>query len=142
MASRPATPIHLTRENCSTVGPNSRQNVVTRPQRRINSGNARMARKSPTRSLAKSFGARVVLVLIGPPIRSKSVPSTTLPEGNAMVTRHRIDRRLSIQEIKANPRNARTHSQAQIRQIAESIKAFGFGAPVLVDETLTLIGGY
>jgi ParB-like chromosome segregation protein Spo0J len=59
-----------------------------------------------------------------------------------MVTRQRIDRLLSIQEIKANPRNARTHSKAQIRQIAESIKAFGFGAPVLVDETLTLIGGY
>ena len=59
-----------------------------------------------------------------------------------MVTRQRIDRLLSIQEIKANPRNARTHLQAQIRQIAESIKAFGFGAPVLVDETLTLIGGY
>jgi hypothetical protein len=59
-----------------------------------------------------------------------------------MVTRQRIDRQLSIQEIKANPRNARTHSKVQIRQIAESIKAFGFGAPVLVDETLTLIGGY
>ena len=59
-----------------------------------------------------------------------------------MVTRQRIDRLLSIQEIKANPHNARTHSKAQIRQIAESIKAFGFGAPVLVDETLTLIGGY
>jgi hypothetical protein len=28
------------------------------------------------------------------------------------------------------------------RQIAESIKTLGFGAPVLVDETLTLIGGY
>jgi ParB-like nuclease domain len=59
-----------------------------------------------------------------------------------MATRHRIDRLLSIQEIKANPRNARTHSKAQIRQIAESIKAFGFGAPVLVDETLTLICGF
>ena len=59
-----------------------------------------------------------------------------------MVTRQRIDRLLSIEEIKANPRNARTHSKAQIRQIADSIKAFGFGAPVLVDETLTLIGGY
>jgi hypothetical protein len=37
-----------------------------------------------------------------------------------MATRQRIDRLLSIQEIKANPRNARTHSKAQIRQIAES----------------------
>ena len=46
-----------------------------------------------------------------------------------MVTRHRIDRLLSIQEIKANPRNARSHSKAQIRQIAESIKAFGSVTP-------------
>lgn len=59
-----------------------------------------------------------------------------------MVTMHRIDRMLSIQEIKVNPHNARTHSQAQIRQIAESIKTLGFGAPVLVNETLTLIAGH
>jgi DNA modification methylase len=54
----------------------------------------------------------------------------------------RIDRLLSIKEIKPNPRNARTHSKAQTRQIAESIKACGFGTPVLVDETLTLIAGH
>jgi ParB-like chromosome segregation protein Spo0J len=54
----------------------------------------------------------------------------------------RVDRLLSIKEIKANPRNARTHSKAQVRQIADSIKACGFGAPVLVDETLTLIAGH
>ena len=54
----------------------------------------------------------------------------------------RVDRLLSVKEIKANPRNARTHSKAQIRQIADSIKACGFGAPVLVDETLTLIAGH
>ena len=54
----------------------------------------------------------------------------------------RVDRLLSVKEIKANPRNARTHSKAQIRQIADSIKACGFGAPVLVDETVTLIAGH
>jgi DNA modification methylase len=59
-----------------------------------------------------------------------------------MVAIRRIDRLLSIQQIKPNARNARTHSKAQIRQIAESIKACGFGAPVLVDETLTLIAGH
>jgi len=54
----------------------------------------------------------------------------------------RIDRLLTVKEIKGNPRNARTHSRAQIRQIADSIKACGFGAPLLVDETLTLIAGH
>ena len=58
-----------------------------------------------------------------------------------MGTIRRIDRLLPRQEIKFNPCNAHTHSKAQIRQIADSIKAFGFGAPVLVDEMLTLIGG-
>ena len=38
----------------------------------------------------------------------------------------RVDRLLSVKEIKANPRNARTHSKAQIRQIADSIKACGW----------------
>ena len=54
----------------------------------------------------------------------------------------RVDRLLSVKDIKANPRNARTHSKAQIGQISDSIKACGFGAPVLVDETLTLIAGH
>jgi DNA modification methylase len=59
-----------------------------------------------------------------------------------MVAIRRIERPLSIQQIKPNVRNARTHSKAQIGQIAESIKACGFGAPVLVDETLTVIAGH
>ena len=54
----------------------------------------------------------------------------------------RIERLLSIQDIKPNPRNARIHSNKQIGQIADSIRACGFGAPVLVDETLTLIAGH
>jgi DNA modification methylase len=54
----------------------------------------------------------------------------------------RIERVLSIKDIKPNPSNARVHSNRQIGQIADSIKACGFGAPVLVDETLTLIAGH
>ena len=59
-----------------------------------------------------------------------------------MVAIRRLERVLSIQDIKPNPRNPRVHSNRQIDQIADSIKAFGFGAPVLVDETLTLIAGH
>jgi DNA modification methylase len=55
---------------------------------------------------------------------------------------HRIERLLPIHEVRRNPRNARNHSNAQIRQIADSITACGFGSPVLVDETLTLIAGH
>ncbi len=59
-----------------------------------------------------------------------------------MDTVRRKDCLLPLREIKVSPRNARTHSQAQIRQIADSIQVLGFGSPVLVDECLTLIAGH
>jgi hypothetical protein len=50
-------------------------------------------------------------------------------------------RALSIRQIKLNPRNSRTHSAKQIRQIANSIVAFGFTSPLLVTEDGELIAG-
>ncbi|MER2269108.1 site-specific DNA-methyltransferase [Methylobacterium oxalidis] len=44
--------------------------------------------------------------------------------------------------LKPNPRNARTHSKHQIRQIADSIEAFGFLNPVLVDEAGMVLAGH
>ena len=44
--------------------------------------------------------------------------------------------------LAVHPHNARTHSQHQIRQIAASIKAFGFTSPVLVDQNDTVIAGH
>jgi ParB-like nuclease domain len=40
---------------------------------------------------------------------------------------------LPIDRLRPWPRNARTHSRKQIRQIAESIRRFGFTNPVLID---------
>ncbi len=48
---------------------------------------------------------------------------------------------LSINQIKLNRRNSRTHSAKQIRQLANSIVAFGFTNPLLVTEDGTLIAG-
>src|SRR6266849_5579530 len=39
-------------------------------------------------------------------------------------------------------RNPRTHSDAQIAQIAASIKAFGFNNPILVDSKAGIIAGH
>jgi ParB-like chromosome segregation protein Spo0J len=39
----------------------------------------------------------------------------------------------SIADLRPYSRNARTHSRKQIRQIADSIKRFGFTNPVLID---------
>ncbi len=49
---------------------------------------------------------------------------------------------LPIGELRANPRNARTHSRRQLRQIAESIKAFGFLNPILIDDAGTVLAGH
>src|SRR5436190_10386418 len=39
---------------------------------------------------------------------------------------------IAIEELTPNGRNARTHSRKQIRQIADSIAAFGFVVPILI----------
>ncbi len=45
-------------------------------------------------------------------------------------------------DLKPNPRNARTHSPKQVRQVAASIKKFGFTNPVLVDEHMMILAGH
>jgi DNA modification methylase len=49
---------------------------------------------------------------------------------------------VSPDALKRNPRNARTHSKKQIRQIADSIGAYGFTVPVLIDENSMLLAGH
>ena len=47
-----------------------------------------------------------------------------------------------IDELKPYPRNARTHSKQQIRQIADSIRNFGWTNPVLIDAEDGIIAGH
>jgi DNA modification methylase len=49
---------------------------------------------------------------------------------------------LEIQQLNPYPRNARTHSKRQIRQIADSIGAFGFTNPVLINRASTIVAGH
>lgn len=49
---------------------------------------------------------------------------------------------LSIDLLKPYPRNARTHSRKQIKQIAASIERFGFTNPVLVSDDGEIIAGH
>jgi len=44
--------------------------------------------------------------------------------------------------LKPNPRNARTHSKAQVKQIATSIRTFGWAAPIVCDEDHTILAGH
>src|SRR5580658_2481895 len=46
-----------------------------------------------------------------------------------------------IESLRPNPKNARTHSRKQIRQIAASIAAFGFLSPAVVDDQNMILAG-
>jgi DNA modification methylase len=55
--------------------------------------------------------------------------------------------RLQVRNVQVNAlvpyqRNARTHTNHQIRQIAKSIQEFGFTNPLLIDATNTIIAGH
>jgi DNA modification methylase len=47
-----------------------------------------------------------------------------------------------INALTRQDRNARTHSKRQIRQIADSMKRFGFTNPILTDDSLQIIAGH
>lgn len=47
-----------------------------------------------------------------------------------------------VDQLKPYPNNPRKHSKAQIRQISESIEAFGFTNPVLVDAEGIILAGH
>jgi DNA modification methylase len=49
---------------------------------------------------------------------------------------------MPVNELRPYPNNARTHSKKQIRQIANSIKTFGFCNPVLIDDAKQIIAGH
>ncbi len=48
----------------------------------------------------------------------------------------------AVTDLKPYPRNARTHSRKQLKQIAAAIKEFGFTNPVLIDESDQIIAGH
>jgi DNA modification methylase len=49
---------------------------------------------------------------------------------------------VDVAQLRPFPHNARTHSKKQIRQIANSIKQFGFTNPVLIDDDKTVLAGH
>jgi DNA modification methylase len=66
---------------------------------------------------------------------------------STMVEKERVDERLRLQvwpteRVLPSPRNARTHSGAQVAEIAGSIRAFGFTNPILIGEAGEVIAGH
>lgn len=62
--------------------------------------------------------------------------SSDKPMGCSQLERWPLDRLIP------SPRNARTHSEAQVAEIAASIRAFGFTNPVLVSKDGDVIAGH
>lgn len=52
-----------------------------------------------------------------------------------------IERR-AVDELKANRRNARSHGDRQVGQIAASIREFGWVTPIVIDEDNNVLAGY
>jgi DNA modification methylase len=49
---------------------------------------------------------------------------------------------LPITSLRPHPQNPRVHSDKQIGQIAQSIEAFGFNVPILVDDRQNVVAGH
>jgi hypothetical protein len=53
-----------------------------------------------------------------------------------------LDQTCAIEDLAPYANNARTHSKKQVRQIADSIRRFGFCNPVLIADDNTIIAGH
>jgi DNA modification methylase len=49
---------------------------------------------------------------------------------------------LSTTSLKPHPKNPRVHTDKQVGQIAQSIEAFGFNVPILVDDRQNIVAGH
>jgi len=67
--------------------------------------------------------------------------ATILPNANQMQSPTKIET-LKTADLIPYARNSRTHSEAQVAQIAGSIREFGFTNPVLIDADNGIIAGH
>ena len=47
-----------------------------------------------------------------------------------------------VSDLTPDPRNARLHSDRQVKQIARSIESFGFNVPILIDAAGQVVAGH
>ena len=70
----------------------------------------------------------------------KPQPSVQEADSKCSLSLNIVYRR--IDELKPDPANPRRHSKQQIRKIADSIRAFGFNVPVLIDREKNVVAGH
>ena len=67
--------------------------------------------------------------------------STIAPAIHSQATRTTVVYR-ALTELKPDPKNPRSHSPRQVKQIAKSIDTFGFNVPILIDASDKIIAGH
>ena len=108
----------------------------------------RSGRQAPMRSQAAPGGRVESLAPMGPrPARREHSAVAKLGIGGPMTATEQLwpaDKveRWAVSRLIPYARNARTHSDAQVAQIAASIREWGWTTPVLVDEAGGLIAGH
>jgi DNA modification methylase len=75
------------------------------------------------------------------PFGSFNEASRLGPMPSPPLRNHNVEH-VSVGDLKPYPRNARTHSKKHKRQIAESIRRFGFTNPLLIDDANQIIAGH
>ena len=66
----------------------------------------------------------------------RKLPSSDLAQDRLTIQHRPVD------TLRLDPRNPRKHSKKQLAQVAESIRAFGFNVPVLIDDDKKIIAGH
>jgi len=69
-------------------------------------------------------------------------PSSFSKVEHPMTRQHLTIVDVVVSQLRPYPKNARTHSKKQIRQIADSITRFGFTNPVLISDDNEIIAGH
>ena len=70
------------------------------------------------------------------------MPKDSIKPAEDLSKRRPKAKSVAIGSLKPAPRNARTHSDRQVRQIAESLREFGWMVPILVDGDNEIIAGH
>jgi DNA modification methylase len=91
------------------------------------------APKTKTENCCSSKLTSAGLALPGSNASQSQVPGTIQPAAIEP---------MPVASLRPRPGNARTHSKRQVRQIADSIRQFGFNNPVLIGEDGDIIAGH
>lgn len=90
---------------------------------------------------SKAGGGRSLASLLGSVKRQPAVDAASQAGGPSDQAKRQIEL-IALTKLTASKTNARTHSPKQLRQIAASIKRFGFTVPVLVNAQNQILAGH